>query len=244
MTTLKHPSGFKAEIVQDPDPTDPREDDNAFTIACCHKRYNLGDDDARHNDPNQLYRNLLSADDWSALMDQHELQWQALNAKNATAPDHFKRSSAQALREEHRNEIMTKIRERYPIFEPLYMYDHSGLTISLKPFSCPWDSGQIGWVYIGKEKLAEEWGSGPDAMDKARACLKAEVETYDQYLTGDVWGVRIKNADGEEMDSCWGFFGDHARTEAQQMLDAAVKNHEKETADNTMREHFAEGASD
>ena len=31
--------------------------------------------------------------------------------------------------------------------EPLYLYDHSGLAISTKPFSCPWDSGQIGVIY-------------------------------------------------------------------------------------------------
>src|SRR6056297_3490365 len=36
---------------------------------------------------------------------------------------------------------------------PLYMYDHSGITISLTPFSCPWDSGQIGFVQIPRKKM-------------------------------------------------------------------------------------------
>lgn len=41
--------------------------------------------------------------------------------------------------------------------------------------------------------------------------LRAEVTTYDQYLTDDVYGYRVEvqNEDGEwtEIDSCWGFFG-------------------------------------
>jgi len=45
--------------------------------------------------------------------------------------------------------------------------------------------------------------------------LNSEVETYDQYLTGDVWGYTIyeietcdKGHEHEnEVDSCWGFFG-------------------------------------
>ncbi|MCK4237452.1 MAG: hypothetical protein KAX38_10065, partial [Candidatus Krumholzibacteria bacterium] len=31
---------------------------------------------------------------------------------------------------------------------PLYLLDHGGITMSTTPFSCPWDSGQIGWTYI------------------------------------------------------------------------------------------------
>ena len=34
---------------------------------------------------------------------------------------------------------------------PLYLYDHSGLTLATTPFSCPWDSGQVGWVLIERK---------------------------------------------------------------------------------------------
>ena len=30
---------------------------------------------------------------------------------------------------------------------PLYLYDHSGITMNTCGFSCPWDSGQVGWIY-------------------------------------------------------------------------------------------------
>ncbi len=36
--------------------------------------------------------------------------------------------------------------------------------------------------------------------------MRGEVEVYDQYLRGDVWGFEVIE-DGEVKDSCWGFFG-------------------------------------
>ena len=33
---------------------------------------------------------------------------------------------------------------------PIYMYDHSGITVSTSPFSCPWDSGRLGLIFMSK----------------------------------------------------------------------------------------------
>ncbi len=41
---------------------------------------------------------------------------------------------------------------------PLYLYDHGGITMSTGPFSCRWDSGQVGWIYAEKKKFIEETG--------------------------------------------------------------------------------------
>jgi hypothetical protein len=98
---------------------------------------------------------------------------------------------------------------------PLYLLDHSGLSISTGGFACPWDSGQVGWIYMSKETAAKERISDP------LACLRAEVAEYDQYLTGDVWGYRIADADGHELDSCWGFYGsDHCKEQATESAQA------------------------
>ena len=43
-------------------------------------------------------------------------------------------------------------------------------------------------------------------MEKARALLKSEVETYDYYLSGQCYGFRLYE-NGEETDNCWGFLG-------------------------------------
>lgn len=96
------------------------------------------------------------------------------------------------------------------IYWPLYLFDHSGITMRPYPFSCPWDSGQVGWIYVTNEKAKKEYGwekLSPEREDKVRQYLKHEVELYDHFLTGSCWGYRILE-DGEEVDSCWGFYGD------------------------------------
>jgi hypothetical protein len=116
---------------------------------------------------------------------------------------------------------------------PIFGYDHGGLTINTSGFSCPWDSGQLGFVFVSDEKLKKEFGRKriTDALlDRAREILRNEVETYDQYLTGDVWGYIIEDEDGEHIDSCWGFFGhDYCQKEAEEML-AFLEEQEKERA--------------
>lgn len=54
----------------------------------------------------------------------------------------------------------------------------------------------------------------------AEKYLKSEVETYDQYLTGDVYGYVIEDKEGEELDSCWGFYGEeYCLEEAKSIAD-------------------------
>jgi len=88
---------------------------------------------------------------------------------------------------------------------PVYMYDHSGQTVSTTPFSCRWDSFQIGWIYVTEATMLD---AGVDVA-KAEEYLKGEIETLDRYLQGEVFGF-ILEIDGVETDSCWGFWGsDH-----------------------------------
>ncbi len=94
---------------------------------------------------------------------------------------------------------------------PVFMYDHSGITINTTGFSCRWDSGQVGIVYMTKAQAVENWGKKivtAKVREAAIKCLKAEIEELDNYLTGQVYGYRVYDPEGEEVESCWGFFGD------------------------------------
>ena len=105
---------------------------------------------------------------------------------------------------------------------PIYLYDHSGLTISHRPFHCDWDSGQIGFAYVTKEKALEEFGGkrvGMNLRHKVFMALKAEIKTYDQYLTGDVWCYEIKNRDGEDIECGYGIYG---REDCEQLGNEAL----------------------
>lgn len=114
-------------------------------------------------------------------------------------------------------EIAAGIKDGSLIGLPVYAYVHSMATISTRPFSCPWDSGQSGFVYCTKEQAQKEWGD--DYEENALRVLRGQVETFDQYLRGDVYGYIITDKDGDEVDSCWGFYGiECAEEEARSAL--------------------------
>lgn len=96
----------------------------------------------------------------------------------------------------------------------LTLYDHSGISMSTSdssyPFDCPWDAGQVGVIYCTREKALAEYGAKrmtKALREKVIKVLKQEVDTYDQFLRGDVYGYIVKDSDGVDMDSCWGFYG-------------------------------------
>lgn len=104
---------------------------------------------------------------------------------------------------------------------PVRMYDHSGIGFAMGeeaeryPFNCPWDSMQVGFMFVTTEKLIKEYGDdSADSKDKAIRCMQAELEVYNQYHAGDVCGFILRDkpcehcdGEGEVVDSCWGFWG-------------------------------------
>lgn len=78
---------------------------------------------------------------------------------------------------------------------PLYLYDHSGITMSTSPFTSRWDSGQVGWIYAYEsdfKDIPDVYVDGQFDHDKARDILKSEVTVYDQYLRGDVYSYTLE----------------------------------------------------
>jgi len=93
---------------------------------------------------------------------------------------------------------------------PLYLYDHSGITIQTTPFSCRWDSGQVGYIYVSKDKVREEFGWNlitNKRRERIEDYLRGEIKTFDQYIRGDVYYFNVEGNDGDTHDSCGGFFG-------------------------------------
>jgi hypothetical protein len=95
-------------------------------------------------------------------------------------------------------------------------------SISLKPFGCPWDSGQIGFIGILKSDMDGYFGKSL-TEDEAKKSISALISDINHYFTGEVYGFKIEEEkDGEwiMIDECWGFYGQEtAQTEAEQMLE-------------------------
>ena len=63
---------------------------------------------------------------------------------------------------------------------PLYAYEHGMITVSTGPFSCPWDSGQVGFVVSTKE-------------DDEKS-ITSLVKTMDMILQNEVYYVTLGSA--------------------------------------------------
>jgi len=110
---------------------------------------------------------------------------------------------------------------------PLYLYDHSGITISTTPFSCGWDSGQVGFILMSKKTIKE------NRLNKERITemLLEEVEEYDKYLRGEVYQYRIfqLNKEGvmESVEIAGGIYGfEECLKEAKEFIDMIEKAEE------------------
>ncbi len=102
---------------------------------------------------------------------------------------------------------------------PVYALVHGVATLSLEPFSCPWDSGRSGIVTVDRGQV--------DSEEEARELAGHHVEAFSQYIGGDVYGFEITDEDGEMLDSCWGFYGfDYCKSEATAAASGLLAKHE------------------
>jgi len=127
----------------------------------------------------------------------------------------------------------------------LFLLDHSGLWMSTSKFACDpggWDTSRVGIIYVTHEDIKKEYGRvTKTTIKKAYKLMKGEVETYNQYLTGEVYGFTIEPLADTEIecnDSCWGYYGyDYAMkemvAEAKSSIDYAIEQHQKMEAEIT-----------
>ena len=96
------------------------------------------------------------------------------------------------------SEMQEALHKEYKHGWAVFMYDHSGLAFSINAFNCKWDSGQVGFI-VSNEGTPEE----------AYKWATSELETYSQWINGEVFGVSVFE-DTEMLDVCGGYYGyDH-----------------------------------
>ena len=121
------------------------------------------------------------------------------------------------------NEEDLELAKKNGVVLNLYLYDHSGLSLSTSnasyPFNDRWDSMQIGYIYATKEKILKEYSAkilSAKLRSQVIKVLQSEIEVYNQYLSGSVYGYihsKIETCSLHEdhkthLDSCYGFYYD------------------------------------
>jgi len=181
-------------VEQDEDVESPREWDNSGRMICFYGRYDLGDKHD-YSSPREFLESKCS---------DHEIDFDKIWNDYCTDSKEEKDISPYTER------LITQL-EKFYIFLPLRLYDHSGISISCSgsyPYNDQWDSMQVGWIYVAK---------GTDGLtdDEWREILEAEVKQYDQFLRGDVYWFELdekkhcvccKHNTLEQFDSCGGFY--------------------------------------
>lgn len=121
---------------------------------------------------------------------------------------------------------------------PVYMYDHSGQTISLGDFHERFDSGVCGFAFVEKKRIFDEY---PDTTEenwkeKAYKAIQVEIDIYDKYIRGETYSWLLEKAEETEhrrissgdtwitiewefYDACGGFLGD---PEESGLIDSAI----------------------
>ena len=115
---IEHYKGCTVKIYPDDFGDSPRDWDNLGVMVCKHQEYYLGDI--------QLD---TSADGYQAFHDHLNETFEITYNYDCN------------YLEEHETEIIEKWIAKNLIVLSLYLYDHSGITMSTSRFSCPWDSG-------------------------------------------------------------------------------------------------------
>lgn len=136
--------------------------------------------------------------------------------------DTFECGACGALRDDPKL-IRPDVFKDYHLF-PLEAYIHGGVRLYFRG-GCvvdrAWDVSQVGAVLVSKQ----EW---PD-QDKAVNAAKGLIDTWNDYLSGNVYGFVITDSNGQDVESCWGFYGDYdkeggALLEARAIIDHMTNN--------------------
>jgi len=153
------------------------------------------------------------------LGDKHDVVF----GNNYTSAEHFIEKGEMMVRGQLKDVV---------VCVPIYLYSHSGMTISTSPFSCQWDSGCCGFAVVTKADIRKMQGIKrvtQKHIDDAARYLEGEVETLDQEMRGDVYGFTIEGDDELQEDSCGGFYGSDLSTNGmsdyldQEQIDALTK---------------------
>lgn len=231
---------YRLQPIRDNEPEDPRVLHECHsTFACWHRRYKLGDDIGKVT-TSEFFQNLVEK-----YFSDEELFKAALNGDitgirlSKAEEDGYDiyETYSYPLRErlEYENILEKNVAyyilinltvqqciallEPYVLCMPLWLYDHSGLSMSCgkagNPYSDNWDSGVVGFAVVEKAKLLNEvqeayinadgdydYRSLTDDNWKktAEELVIEETRIYDEYLQNEVYWYEVASAEIPDID--------------------------------------------
>jgi hypothetical protein len=240
--------GFTVEIVQDDDPQRPLDDcepnDRGVLMLCWHRGYTLGDAE-KYN----LIGHARRYDGWDEVEKEIERRYRPLVILPLAVHDHGNvhifvgrsggwdsgqvgfafdygyddefgdlRKAVHARIDDYSKTLRHAFRETQSEDEDEDEFE-ARLQAAVDEFAANIGNEfpQIAAVREDIEKRIAGW-----------------VESYDDYLNGNVWGFVVTSPDGDDVESCWGFLGDPEKSgvieEGRAIAEWAAKERTEEDA--------------
>lgn len=151
---------FRLVIEEELFPEDPRSWDNIGTMLCCHRDYRLGDCNTNRETEEQL----------------------------AKICRKYGKSDEEIDEMTFAEEVQFILNQEDVCGFPLWLYDHSGISMSTTRQSA-WDSSFVGLIFVEKDSYLAQMGLKEDIYWKVRAekTLESEIEIYSDFLEGNVY---------------------------------------------------------
>ncbi len=130
---------------------------------------------------------------------------------------------------------LLEIAEKYYVILPVFKYEHSGVAYNTTGFSCIYDSGQTGFIYVSKDTLRKAYGwkrITKDRIAMVNEILSSEIKLFSQWVSGSVYGFQLYYHDMEkpytsvdEQDTCWGFHYEWAPDSLKELQECGIADH-------------------
>lgn len=226
----------KLSIVYDNSCEDPREWSDLTNMICWHNMYQIGD---QHNYEdssdfildvvyNSYEESEISLDDIKDFVEIKPYEGHE-GVYYVEGVEQYIEGSKEELKDIAitdpigfmSTEGLWKLALKKHVIMPIYLYDHSGISISTAPFHCAWDSGQIGWIIVSKEDMQK------NHIEDINGFIEQSVEVYNYYLKGQVFSLicetkstcpTCKKVDYTFVDSFGGFYGEPTADEIEQVI--------------------------
>lgn len=203
--SLEH-DGYTVEIHRDDDCDSPRshESNLGVFLGFPNRSYDIGDSQF---DPRTYTRTCPVC-----LAEDRDPQCPRCEGFGEVSPTN-EAQLMEWLREDHGARVIRKVG----------MIDHSGISFYMGGGASAadpggWDSGTCGYIMDTPERLAE-MDCELLTDEQIAASLTSEIEDYSAWSSGDAYGVVIKDGNGDQVHSCWGYIGyDHVMQSWQDMV--------------------------
>lgn len=206
------PRYVKVHVDHDDSPEDPLNYDMSWTLEQFNNNLSRYVDPEKYRDLHRLH---FAGDTRKTLEDKakaHRAAWEAEHANDEDYDADDYEADAEYDVDEWTLAMLDKLEAGLAYWVDRFEHGNCVWSLSGQGPQCRWDNSPCaGFMYW--DHKPEEIGDASLPPDARKAALEKDaectLEVYTQWCNGDCYGYQIADAiTGEDLDSCWGFFGD------------------------------------